>query len=155
MPAVINGFTGDYAWLDNNWPCVVSYLGIEYKSVDHGYYSLRCADPVQAEVICLATNPYHASSRTKEVVNWNIKGDLTLFRLLEAKFAHPELMEQLQATGDAELIPTNTVHDNRMGHCICPRCEAVEPRNLIGEMLTILRASHRLNIERKLANPFC
>ena len=74
---------------------------------------------------------------------WDQMKDEIMLDLLELKFAHPDLRRLLEATGDRDLIEGNRYHDNYWGHCYCQtsRCCDQLPRNMLGKLLMMVRAS--------------
>jgi hypothetical protein len=63
---------------------------------------------------------------------------------LRRKFEHPELRQKLIDTYPHALVEGNYWHDNVWGDCMCPKCVSSAGRNLLGQLLEVLR-THLIN----------
>lgn len=53
----IDRFRGKYAFLSNFAPCIVSYDGYKYASVEHAFQAAKTLNPIEREVLALETTP--------------------------------------------------------------------------------------------------
>lgn len=117
---VIDSFSGNNRWLSNFYPCIVSYEGLEFHSVEHAYQAAKTTDLAMRAHICMLPRPQQAKHWGRRVVlrpDWeSVKQDIML-DLLQQKFSDPELRELLDGTGDAELIEGNWWGDTYWGVC--------------------------------------
>lgn len=133
----ITEFQGDHRWLSNFWPCVVSFDGVNYPSVEHAYQASKTFDlEERAEVLRCAT-PGQAKRYGRRVT---IRGDfgnwkLSIMELLLAqKFEDAHLRQKLIDTGSVEIIECNNWGDTYWGVC-----NSVG-ENHLGKLLMGLRA---------------
>ena len=116
----ITSFTGEYRFLSNFFPAVVTLDGETYPSVEHAYQAAKTTSPIAREAIRTCPKPGQAKRNGRMVQlrpDWEeIKLDV-MRDLLWQKFQHYDLREQLLATGDRRLIEGNHWNDTFWGVC--------------------------------------
>jgi len=102
--------SGEYAFLDNFYPCRLVIDGIEYGSVEHYYQSQKAANPSVRELVRSAPTPAEAKALAssikgdEKVGDWDAIKVGVMRRALLAKFTQNEsLRARLLGTGDAVL----------------------------------------------------
>ena len=135
----------EYKFLSNMYPANI----VGYKCVESFYMAMKTEDKSIREQIKLM-NGFDAKKFARTFAtrkDWNeIKMDV-MWHALVIKFEPgTELAAKLLATGDVELIETNTWHDNFWGQCICgTACNDVTGKNMLGAMLMEIRDSLKDN----------
>lgn len=85
----IDRFRGKYAFLSNFAPCIVSYDGHKYASVEHAFQAAKTLNPIEREVLALETTPGKAKRAGRLVQlrpDWDeVKVDI-MKELLISKF---------------------------------------------------------------------
>ena len=140
---VINHFDGEYAYLSNFAHRPIISKRKTWVTVEHIFQAAKTLDEDLREQIRLASTPGKAKQMGRKVhirSDWEeIKQDVML-KSVRLKFRrNPELKEHLLSTKDAVLIEGNSWHDNTWGDCHCSKCERVEGRNLLGQILMQVR----------------
>jgi N-glycosidase YbiA len=119
----IRGFSREYRWLSNFYVagCLVlrdDEEEILYPSVEHAYQAAKTLDHEERKHIALVGRPGNVKSAGRSVElrpGWEeIKLEVML-GLLRQKFRIPHLKKKLLATGDTELIESNTWGDKFWG----------------------------------------
>ena len=142
----ISGFSGDYRFLSNFFPCRIVYNGYIYSNLEAAFQSEKCADPRDCEQFgTLSASEAKRMGRSVELrQNWEQCKVSVMRDLLRVKFMeNPNLQTQLLDTGDARLIEGNRWHDNFWGDCTCDRCAGKPGKNVLGQLLMELRDSLR------------
>ena len=138
----ISGFSGEYQFLSNFYPCRVSFYGLQFSSVEAAFQAAKCRDQQRRAEFCdlSAADAKRLGQTVALRPDWEQRKVIIMNHLLVHKFhENPELREQLVATGGATLIEANTWHDNFWGNCTCARCECIEGRNTLGKLLMDIR----------------
>ena len=135
----IDRFAGEYAFLSNFYACAVTYDGMDFKSVEHGYQAAKTLDRMARANIAACETPGQAKRRGRSVQlrpDWTEADRLAVMaELLGEKFGrHPELAAKLLATGDAALVEGNTWNDQFWGVC------QGKGANYLGRLLMAIRA---------------
>jgi ribA/ribD-fused uncharacterized protein len=148
MPAVIDNFDGEFAFLSNFYPSPVAYEGAQYPTIEHAFQAAKTLDQTERERVRLAATPGNAKRIGRRVhlrEDWEeIKVDV-MRSLLAAKFSDERLKQNLLATRDATLVEGNTWHDNYWGDCRCDRCGKRNGANMLGNLLMQVREIMRMN----------
>lgn len=116
----IKGFTGDYRWLSNFYPCAVFYEGRVYGSSEAAYQS---AKTVQTQLRDRFTTLTASESKKlgRQITirdDWNEIKLKVMHDILLDKFTRDSaLRETLLATGDKYLEETNWWNDTFWGVC--------------------------------------
>lgn len=117
---VIGSFVGEYRFLSNFWPALVSLDGEVYLSVEGAYQASKTDDRQIREKI-RGCSPALAKRLGRAVKKHgdesiSIEGRLAVMRdLVSQKFATEPLRSKLLETGDAELIEGNRWGDRFWG----------------------------------------
>ena len=149
MPKTIDNFEGKYAFLSNfyNSPFIGTIDEIEYPTVEHYFQAQKSLNLQDRRRIAAAPTPGQAKHLGRHVnlrTDWEFKKLKVMRYGLKRKFdTHPDLKEQLLATGDAILIEGNTWHDNFWGDCGCPKCQNIAGKNNLGKLLMMLRDEYK------------
>jgi ribA/ribD-fused uncharacterized protein len=135
----------EYKFLSNMYP--VDIVG--YKCVESFYMAMKTENKSIREQI-KSMNGFEAKKFARTFAirkDWNeIKMDVMRHALVIKFEPGTELAAKLLATGDVELIETNTWHDNFWGQCICGTvCNDVTGKNMLGAMLMEIRDSLKDN----------
>ena len=73
--------------------------------------------------------------------NWDQIRDFAMYEVVMTKFSQiPALTRRLLKTGDAEIRPENTNHDNYWGSCQCAACADKKKENKLGLILMQVRS---------------
>jgi ribA/ribD-fused uncharacterized protein len=138
MLPVIDKLQGTY--LSNFWECPVTYEGLTYRNAEAAYQASKCADETYREYFTQAPG-YIAKARGARVKikeNWTSMRLTVMWEILQAKFAqNPDLLAQLLATGDQEIVENNTWNDKFWGK------HNGEGMNHLGIMLMTIREMER------------
>ena len=141
----IEGFTGEYSFLSNFYPCHITFYGYKFASVEAAFQAAKCKDTELRTKFCsLSPSDAKRLGRTVELrPDWEQKKVLIMNNLLIHKFhENPELRKRLEATGITPLVETNNWHDNFWGNCTCPRCRQEIGQNMLGRLLMNTRKSY-------------
>lgn len=150
---VVKSFEGEERFLSNFWPCLITWEGIEYPSVEHAYQAAKTLDPSTRTII--ASTPSASSAKYKGKTfplrpDWdNIKVGI-MKQLLLLKFAPgTPLRGALEATIGLQLVEGNYWHDTFWGECYCFTHENVPgQKNMLGKLLMNIRdSSDEISIE--------
>lgn len=120
--AVIASFSGDFAFLSNFYvlPRSITYQGISYPTVEHGYQAAKTLDKderLRISLLPTAAKSKYAGRKIEIREDWE-KVKLKIMRILvRKKFEIPELRALLLATGEAHLIEGNWWGDTYWGVC--------------------------------------
>lgn len=113
-------FTGKYRFLSNFWPIKIQFEGVEFPSVEHAYVAAKTLDIEERKRIASVGKPGDAKRYGRKLKlrqDWGSVRIEVMERLIEQKFADPELKEWLLATGEQQLIEGNTWGDHFWGVC--------------------------------------
>lgn len=121
----ISGFQYEYRWLSNFWPCEIPMGDSIYRSVEAAYVASKVLDPYTRRIIhSLATSGLCKKfgkileDEGKVRSDWSEVKLGIMHSLVIKKFTlNLELQEKLIATGDRELIETNSWGDVYWGVC--------------------------------------
>jgi ribA/ribD-fused uncharacterized protein len=134
----IDRFTGDYDFLSNYYRSPIEVDGLLYATAEHAFHAAQTFAPEEKQAIAAAATPGDAKRMGRTVQlrsDWEQVKIGIMEDLVRRKFAtHPDLRDQLLATGDAELIEGNTWKDTFWGVC------RGQGRNDLGKILMKVRA---------------
>ena len=114
----ISGFHGQYRWLSNFYYSPVRWLGIEFKTAEHAYQATKTKNHETRLRIAACVRPGDAKKFGRSIIirsDWEDIKINSMRCILIQKFEVPWLREKLLATGNAELIETNTWGDRFWG----------------------------------------
>jgi ribA/ribD-fused uncharacterized protein len=136
-----------YRYLSNFFPAPITLEGKQWPSVEHYYQAQKCLDASTQERIRQASTAREARSLGQAAdvrEDWPQVKVQVMARALKAKFTqHPELGEQLLATGECHLIHY-APWDSYWG-----TGKNSHGQNQLGDLLMRLRAYLRKKQERK------
>jgi len=134
----IDRFTGEYDFLSNFHPSPIEVNGILYPTVEHAFQAAKTSIPEERQALADTTTPGSAKRLGRKVQlrpDWEEVKVGIMEELVRLKFTtHPDLREQLLATGDAELVEGNNWNDRFWGVC------RGQGRNELGKILTKVRS---------------
>jgi ribA/ribD-fused uncharacterized protein len=118
---VINKFEGEYAFLSNFYHAPMTIGTNTFNTVEHGYQAAKAENEELAQKILNCATPAEAKKlgrKCKLDSNWENEKLGNMIALVLAKFdQHPDLMQKLLDTGEAELIEGNWWGDTYWGVC--------------------------------------
>lgn len=138
MDGKITLFRGPYWFLSNMYPCRISIFGMDFGSVEAAYQSRKPADDAERARFATLSGPEarKLGRRLHAREDWFATNADIMLEILRAKFAqNPDLAGKLLATGDAELVETNTWHDLYWG----VDAATGKGKNMLGKMLMRVR----------------
>jgi ribA/ribD-fused uncharacterized protein len=106
----IRQFDGEYQFLSNFYPSKVSWLGVEYPTVEHAYQAAKSLDHDIREQFASISSPGKAKKlgRTIELrEDWESIKISVMRNLLSQKFRDEDMFKKLKATAPKELIEGN------------------------------------------------
>jgi ribA/ribD-fused uncharacterized protein len=114
----IDRFEGKYYFLSNFYECPITYKGLTFTNTEAAFHAQK--NEYRAREFC-HLNPSQSKQLGRKVQlrpDWEtVKYDI-MYEICKAKFEqHPDLKEQLLATGDAYLEEGNTWNDRCWGVC--------------------------------------
>lgn len=149
VPLVIDSFTGDFAFLDNCYPCEILFDGLKYPSAEHAYQAAKTDDPNRKLIIANLLDGQTARSYGKS--HLRISSEFTYIRLsimrriLEAKFFdNIDLAKMLIETMDSALLYPARGNDLFWG---C-RNKGLNGENQLGRLLMEIRSQMRAAVQR-------
>jgi hypothetical protein len=113
----IRGFFGEYRWLSNFAPCVITFEGQQYLSVEAAYQAAKTLDPVLRTRFTTLT-PKEAKRLGRDVPlrpMWDLDKLPVMETLLRRKFIQEPYRSLLLQTKDAELVEENSWGDTFWG----------------------------------------
>ena len=140
-------------WLSNYYPCTIKYDGLEYKSSEAAYQSMKTLDKNDR----IRFTQYDADTSKKQGRKLNVRSDwdevkyLLMVDIVYEKFKqNEELRKMLMSTGDESFLEDTTGwHDNIWGNCSCEKCKNIEGQNLLGKALAVARELIRDETDNK------
>ena len=138
----ITSFRGKYAFLSNFYAAEVTYDGLTYPTNEAAFQAAKCLNPEERIPFTETKNPVVVKRMGRQVKlrsDWNFVKLGIMEKIVRAKFEeHPDLAEQLVATGDLPIMEGNNWHDTFWG------VDAATGRgeNHLGEILMKVRVEH-------------
>ncbi len=150
VPIIIDSFTGDFAFLDNSYPCDVLFDGLRYPSAEHAYQASKTDDPnkklIVANLLDGATARSYGKSRLKITTEFTLVRLSIMRRILEAKFFdNISLAKMLIETMDSVLCYPARGNDLYWG---C-RNRGKNGDNKLGLLLMEIRAQMQQAVQRQ------
>ena len=143
---MIDCFDGEFAFLSNFHPSMITVDGIDFPTVEHLFQAAKTVSLVEREKIAAALTPGQAKRLGRNVIlcdNWEEIKDDVMLNALRLKFNNVFLRSLLLNTENEELVEGNTWHDNYWGNCTCDRCKDIEGKNKLGKLLMQVREEIR------------
>lgn len=140
LPSKIESFSGEWRFLSNFYPCLITHEGLRFASVEHAYQAAKFLAP---EVRYKFLEPMRAGEakrlgrRVKLREDWEEVKLSIMLDLLRLKFSPPFMQASLLSTGEAELIEGNSWGDHYWGVCMGMG------ENHLGRLLMQVRAELR------------
>lgn len=140
----VNEFSGDYEFLRNDFPCIVSFEGDMYPSVEHAFQAAKTNDVAIRQQIRGAVNGNEAKRIGRKIslssTIWKSQRSDIMSALVRQKFTeNVNLKIKLLLTGNQELIQGNCKDDQFWGQTIDGVGE-----NTLGKILMRTRAAIRV-----------
>lgn len=133
-------FRGEYAFLSNFYPSVLTFEGIEYPTAEHAYQAGKTTETNLRVVISRLTTAGDAKRQGRYLKlrpNWETEKLKVMEAVLRAKFKDLRLQGMLIAT-----YPTKIVEDNTWGDTFWGVYEG-RGENHLGQILMDIRAELR------------
>lgn len=138
----IDSFQREFFFLSNFYPIVLEIDGKKYRSSEHYYQACKALNMDDHEKIRNTLTPNDAKKAARKIKsfdpNWDTNRLDVMRKVLEVKFAIPEMREALLATDGFELIEKNWWHDKFWGTDM----DNIGENNL-GKMLMELREKYK------------
>lgn len=115
---IIDSFRGEYRFLSNFYPCLLTFDDRIYRSVEHAFQASKTLNEQCRAEIQAAGSPAAAKGLGRRAPlrpYWDALRVPQMKLLLLGKFQYPDLAEKLLATGNAELVEGNTWGDTYWG----------------------------------------
>ena len=115
----ITSFRGKYAFLSNFCAAEVTYDGMVYPTSEAAFQAAKCLDKEERIPFTETKNPAAVKRMGRQVKlrpDWEYVKVGIMEKIVRAKFTeHPELAEQLVATGELPILEGNGWHDTFWG----------------------------------------
>jgi ribA/ribD-fused uncharacterized protein len=141
----IEKFTGEYAFLSNFYPSIVTWSGHAYPTVEHAFQAAKTVEQVARRPFQLPAPVHQTASRAKQEgrklrlrPEWEEYKLGLMHDLLREKFREMTMARRLLETGNARLIEGNTWGDTYWGAIHNTRGSLVGENNL-GRLLMEVR----------------
>lgn len=137
----IESFTGQYRWLSNFWPCLVTLDGVQYSTVERAYQAAKTLDPIARDAIRFTHTPGRAKLLGRQLVlreDWSSVRLGIMESLVREKFSDPLLGCYLRETAPRRLVEGNDWGDDFWGATRNPSGR-LTGQNHLGEILTRVR----------------
>lgn len=133
--------TGPFYFLSNFYPIILEIDGKKYRSSEHYYQACKALNMDEHEKIRNTLTPNDSKKMARTIKsfdpNWDTNRLTVMRKVLEVKFAIPEMREALLATDGFELIEGNYWGDDFWGVCTS------EGQNNLGKILMELREKYK------------
>ena len=143
---MINEFKDKYFFLSNFKKAPITYLGLNYKSSEAAYQSMKCCNE-EDRIKFIELSAPESKKLGREITprsDWEEIKDNVMYEICKAKFSQNEdLKEKLLETKDKYLEEGNTWHDNIWGNCKCEKCKNIPGENRLGKTLMRVREELR------------
>jgi len=117
----IDRFTGDHDFLSNFHPSPIEVEGVTYPTVEPAFQAAKTSILEEKQALAETATPGSAKRLGRKVQlrsDWEQVKVGIMEELVRLKFTtHPDLREQLLATGDTELVEGNNWNDRFWGVC--------------------------------------
>jgi ribA/ribD-fused uncharacterized protein len=140
MIDAITSFSGEYRFLSNFWPAKVSYMDLDFPTVEHAFVAAKSDDPAFWRTVQQIPTPGSAKKLGRSVKlrdNWEQARVIVMHGLLQQKFHDNPLRTKLLETRHVWLEEGNTWGDTFWGVC-----NGVG-ENMLGKLLMLVREEVR------------
>lgn len=135
-------FLNENSFLSNFYLSNIRYKGHTYRSAEHLFQAVRCADEIDREKIRNVMSPKSAKIIARFVKvrsGWEEHKVDVMRKILQMKFRRQsKLSKMLQKTANTPLTALNYWHDTFWGVCACTQ-HARTGQNMLGELLMEIR----------------
>ena len=135
--SAITSFSGEYYFLSNFFPCMISYDRIVYPSTEHAFQAAKTHDNREKLEISEQSSPGKAKKLGRKVSrreDWDAVKLSIMHDVVKIKFdSNPELKDKLIETFPHQLVEGNTWRDTYWG--VCNGCG----ENHLGKILMEIR----------------
>jgi ribA/ribD-fused uncharacterized protein len=117
---MINEFQGEYRFLSNFWPAIVTLDNVRYPSVEHAYMAAKTTDQKTRMKIREQPTAAMAKKLGRSIQlrpDWKQIKLGVMESLVRQKFQEIDLKTRLLATNNQEIIEGNTWNDTFWGVC--------------------------------------
>lgn len=150
---MLHGFSANkYEFLSNFYACDTFYKnelmpeGMVFKTAEHAFQAAKATTVEDMLYVAEAHTPGEAKKRGRTIkirADWDTIKDNVMYTILKSKFTDDQDMwNRMMATApeyDA-FCEDNWWHDNYWGDCQCPSCKDIVGKNMLGKLLTKVRA---------------
>lgn len=136
-------FRGQYNFLSNMHPALVTLDGLTYPTVEHAYQAAKTLNEAERKTIRENLDPVFAKKmgyRVQKRPDWKEICLSVMEELLHQKFKDPLLAKKLLNTNPKYIKEGNAWHDNYWGSCTCVKCKD-QGENHLGKLLMKVRDS--------------
>lgn len=133
----IDKFKGQYQFLSNFYPVIITINDESYPSAEHAFQAMKSLDKDERIAMSVCRSAAEAKKAGKLV---NLRKDWEqikvgiMYQILKSKFENPELAQKLRDTKDAILEENNTWGDTFWG-----KCNGIGS-NMLGQLLMQVRS---------------
>jgi hypothetical protein len=149
--AIVDSFTGEYAFLSNFYPVEILYDGYVYKHVEGAYQAAKTTSKHARRMIRVAETPGKAKRAGRQITlrsGWEKIKIRIMTELVYQKFTtNPKLAKKLLETGSTKLIEGNTWGDRYWGVDV----KSGVGENHLGKILMLVR-EHLGNLRTVLSH---
>lgn len=139
-------FLNENSFLSNFYLSDIKYKDHVYRSAEHLFQTVKCANESDKEKIRNVLSPKSAKIIGRFVKirdNWEVDKVEVMRRILREKFRKRSKLNRLLCeTDDTPLIALNYWHDTFWGVCSCTQHKRTG-RNMLGELLMQIRAKSK------------
>jgi predicted NAD-dependent protein-ADP-ribosyltransferase YbiA (DUF1768 family) len=152
QPTVLAFFIEHDNWLEHLWPSNFwieddgTCIEAEMQADKHSYNPW-----LKAALLRCGRNPWLAKRAGRnwvlnkyQLMEWDNRKRQAVTKLIRQKLIdHPQLIDELLATGDGPIVEVNFWHDNEWGDCRCRYCRDNPGNNILGKIWMALREEFR------------
>ncbi len=134
---MINSFNGEYAFLSNFYPALITYKNINYPTSEHAFQAAKTLDAEKRQMIAILDTPGKAKRAGRKLEirpDWESVKLYVMLEILRIKFSNSDLACKLISTGQKFLAEGNNWNDTFWGVC------SGKGKNQLGRLLMRVRA---------------
>jgi len=123
---------------------IIYWKGFKFPTVEHAYVASKSTNPKFWEKISKisAKSTGLAKKEGRSIIlrpNWENNKVYFMEQFLGQKFKYNKFKDKLLLTGSEKIVEGNYWHDNFWGDCYCEKCKNIEGKNMLGELIMIIR----------------